>query len=117
MFAVIAALSERVVGLDRMVRGMVNDTNARAMESKMDSCKQMFYLLDDNGDGLVPMDMLMYQVRAGCISPEHEAIIIAKFSEGGKTYIDFIDFLTYILLFLEIHDTITANPFNDTRTK
>eukprot|EP00035_Acanthoeca_spectabilis_P032893 m.21032 g.21032 ORF g.21032 m.21032 type:complete len:1607 (+) comp5648_c0_seq1:229-5049(+) len=117
MFSVIAALSERVVGLDRMVRGMVNSTDFRAMEAKMNACKQMFYLLDEKRDGLVPMDMLMYQVRAGRISPEHEKIIIDKFSEDGKTYVDFLDFLTYLLLFLEIHDTINENPFDDRRTK
>lgn len=117
MFSVIAALSERVVGLDRMVRDMVNYTDFRAMETKMDACKHMFYLLDETRDGLVPMDNLMYQVRAGRISPEHEKVIIDRFSEDGKLYVDFLDFLTYLLLFLEIHETINENPFDDRRTK
>lgn len=79
--------------------------------------KQMFYLLDETKDGLVEMDMLVNEVQAGRISPEHEKIIIAKFSEGGKAYVDFLDFLTYIPLFIEIHGTINENPFDDTRDK
>jgi len=117
MFAVIAALSEKVNSLDRLVKGMVNKMDAYAMQKKMMGCKQMFYLLDEHKDGMVEMDMLVREVRAGRITQEHEDIILAKFSEDGKVYVDFLDFLTYIPLFMEIHDTINDNPLKTKREK
>ena len=117
MFAVISALSEKVTSLDRLVRGLVNQMDAYAMAKKMMGCKKMYYLLDEHSDGLVEMDMLVREVRAGRITQAHEDIIVAKFSEDGKSYVDFLDFLTYIPLFMEIHDTINDNPLEQTRDK
>ena len=48
---------------------------------------------------------------------EHENIIMHKFGEEGRTWVDFLLYICYIPLFLEIHDTINANPLDDTRNK
>jgi hypothetical protein len=48
---------------------------------------------------------------------EHESIIITKFMEDGNEAVDFLDYLTYLPLFLEIHDTINENPFECARDK
>ena len=112
MFAVICALSERVAALDTMVKTMINKMDTRAMERKMQGCKDMFYLLDEKEDGFVEMEMLVREVRAGQITQEHEDLIVNKFSENGKCFVDFLDFLTYIPLFMEIHDTINSNPLD-----
>ena len=112
MFAVICALSERVAALDVMVKTMINKMDTRAMEQKMQGCKDMFYLLDEKEDGFVEMEMLVREVRAGQITQEHEDLIVNKFSENGKCFVDFLDFLTYIPLFMEIHDTINSNPLD-----
>ena len=77
----------------------------------------MFYMLDEKKDGFVEMDMLVREVRAGQITQEHEDLIINKFSENGKVFVDFLDFLTYIPLFMEIHETINTNPLDMERHK
>lgn len=98
MFAVICALSERVAALDEHVRNLVNKLDARAMEAKLQGCKDMFYLLDDKQDGLVEMDTLAQEIRAGLITSDHEKLIIDKFSENGKAFVDFLDFLTLVII-------------------
>lgn len=111
-FAVICALSEKVVALDRFVKHKINKMNPEAMELKINGCKDMYYMLDEKKDGFVEFDMLMREVRAGQITQEHEDIIIDKFMENGKSHVDFLDFLTYIPLFMEIHDTINMSPLD-----
>eukprot|EP00043_Microstomoeca_roanoka_P016491 m.168970 g.168970 ORF g.168970 m.168970 type:complete len:741 (-) comp16468_c7_seq11:524-2746(-) len=117
MFAIISALSERVVGLDLFVRNLINAMDAHALAQKIIGCKSLFYILDEKRCGHVGVDDLSNELIAGRISKEHEEIIIDKFTEDGKEEVDFLDFLTYIPLFVEIHDTINSNPFNTTRDK
>eukprot|EP00730_Choanoeca_flexa_P000877 TRINITY_DN10378_c0_g1_i1.p2 TRINITY_DN10378_c0_g1~~TRINITY_DN10378_c0_g1_i1.p2 ORF type:complete len:287 (+),score=41.96 TRINITY_DN10378_c0_g1_i1:1661-2521(+) len=117
MFAVIAALSERVVGLDMLVKGLINAMDAHALATKLSKCKDLFYILDERRQGSVDVEDLGHELHAGRISEEHESIIIDKFTEDGKDEVDFLDFLTYIPLFLEIHDTINENPFENLRDK
>eukprot|EP00049_Salpingoeca_infusionum_P022699 m.8231 g.8231 ORF g.8231 m.8231 type:complete len:816 (-) comp5337_c0_seq1:457-2904(-) len=117
MFAVISALSERVVNLDSLVRGLINTMDATGLASKLIRCKDLFYILAEKQKGIVSVDDLHNELVAGRISEEHEQIIIDKFTENGQQEIDFLDFLTYIPLFVEIHDTINNNPFETVRDR
>ncbi len=40
-----------------------------------------------------------------------------KLTAEGQMAIDFMDFLTYIPLFMEIHNTINENPLDNNRDK
>jgi hypothetical protein len=59
----------------------------------------------------------MRELRAGQISQEHEDIVLAKFTEKGRPFVEFMDFLSYIPLFIEIHDTINHAPLASDRIK
>jgi len=37
--------------------------------------------------------------------------VVGKFDREKKGVVDFLDFLTYIPLFLEVHTRIVSNPF------
>ena len=110
------------------------------MEAKIRGCKDMFYILDESQDGMVEMEMMAREIRAGRSPPrphpapaarsrhrpptsagglteEHEALVIERFSRDGKIFVDFMDYLTYIPLFCEIHSTINENPFDTTRER
>eukprot|EP00055_Hartaetosiga_balthica_P017355 m.115841 g.115841 ORF g.115841 m.115841 type:complete len:785 (+) comp9295_c0_seq13:121-2475(+) len=117
MFALISALSERVVGLDVFVKNIVNAIDARALARKILGTKDLFYILDEKMRGVIGVDDMSNELVAGRISKEHETVIIDKFTEDGKDDVGFMDFLTYIPLFLEIHDTINDNPFETKRDK
>ena len=51
------------------------------------------------------------------VCQEHEEIILKKFGEDGRTWVDFLLYICYIPLFVEIHGTITDNPLDDRRNK
>jgi Ca2+-binding EF-hand superfamily protein len=86
-FAVVCALSEKIVALDRFVLHKINKLDTEAMQLKINGCKDMYYMLDERQDGFVEFEMLMREVRAGQISQEHEDIIMTKFTEEGRPYV------------------------------
>lgn len=52
---------------------------------------------------------LIIEFEAGCVSKDHIEYAKRKFAD--KLYFDITDYLTYIPLFLFIHDRIVKNPF------
>ena len=40
--------------------------------------------------------------------------VLKKFNREGTGFVDFLDFVTYVPLFIEIHKRIVEDPFNDT---
>ena len=112
MFAVTAALSQRVVGLEPMVKRLIDKMNFESLRTKLQKSKELFYLLDERKEGVVRLDDLLIELKSGGLTPEHQELVIAKFSEKGREYIDFLDFLTYVPLFVEIHGNICDNPLD-----
>ena len=43
--------------------------------------------------------------------------VVDRLNHQGKGVVEFLDYLTYVPLFVEIHDSISDNPLNFTRTK
>jgi len=43
--------------------------------------------------------------------PIHQ--VLSKFNREGRGFADFLDFVTYVPLFIEIHNRIIEDPFND----
>lgn len=43
--------------------------------------------------------------------------VVDKLGREGKQTVDFLDFLTYILLFIDIHDYILSDPLNGSRDR
>uniref|UniRef100_A0A1I8GZL3 EF-hand domain-containing protein n=1 Tax=Macrostomum lignano TaxID=282301 RepID=A0A1I8GZL3_9PLAT len=114
LFSVIAALSEKVVQLEPIIRKMVNKMNFDALDYKLEKCKEMFFLLDDLDDkaptGSITVDSLAIELLAGNLKDENVGSVIKKFNREKRGYIDFLDYLTYVPLFLEIHERIVADP-------
>ena len=52
--------------------------------------KELFYLLDDRREGCIRLDDLLIELRSGGISPEHETLILNKFTEKGRDVLDFL---------------------------
>ena len=64
-FSVIAALSERVVGLEPIVKRLIDQMDFAAMHVKLQKAKDLFYLLDDHKEGFIRLDDLMIELRSG----------------------------------------------------
>ena len=90
MFAVTAALSERVVGLEPVVKRLIDQMDFMALRTKLKKSKDLFYLLDERKEGFVRLDDLMVELRSGGLTPDHEEIILKKFAEKGRDHIDFL---------------------------
>ncbi|XP_070534030.1 titin-like isoform X3 [Ptychodera flava] len=123
LFTVVAALSEKVSRLDPFVRKLINKLDFEALNVKMEHAKELFQLLvneetdQDFGPGEVSIRNLAIECAAGGITKEHTQFIIDKFNREGKNYVDFLDYLTYVPLFIEIHDNICQDPLTLDRNR
>ena len=63
----------------------------------------------------ISIDQLCVDLRAGGVSLEHEMEVRDKLSHLHA--LDLLDFLTYVPLFIMIHEAVINNPLDDTRTK
>ena len=63
----------------------------------------------------ISIDQLCIELRAGGVSYEHECEVREKLSH--LVSLDLLDFLTYVPLFIMIHESVVNNPLDDTRNK
>ena len=109
-FACIAALSEKVAGLDELTKGAIAEMNFEALEDKITKCKDLFFLNDPKRTGEIPLDDLEVILQAGRIAQDNQDQCIAELRSKGYEHLTFLDFLAYCPLFVDIHKTITADP-------
>ena len=69
----------------------------------------------DHDTNRIPCDQLWVELRAGGVSPEHEQE--ARMKLGPLMALDLFDFLTYVPLFIMIHESVVLNPLDDSRNK
>ena len=63
----------------------------------------------------ISIDQLCVELRAGGVSLEHEHEVRDKLGHLGA--LDLLDYLTYVPLFIMIHESVVADPLNTTRDK
>jgi len=114
LFSVIAAMSEKVAQVDPFIRKLINKFDYDALNTKMDRSKELFCLLSDNETdvplGKIAARMLAVELAAGGVTPEHTQYVLSKFNRENNGVVDILDFLTYVPLFIEIHDRILNAP-------
>ena len=69
----------------------------------------------DKDTNKIPIDQLCVELRAGGVSQKHENEVREKLSHLEA--LDLLDFLTYVPLFIMIHESVVDNPLNDVRDK
>ncbi|XP_063418312.1 uncharacterized protein LOC134701107 [Mytilus trossulus] len=127
LFTVIAALSEKISQMDPVIKKILIKDNPEetkkkrrsydALDLKMETSKELFGLLADgdyetNNNGNAKASQLAVELTAGGLDPECVGYVLSKFNRFGTGYIDFMDFVTYVPLFIEIHQKIVDDPFN-----
>ncbi|XP_065062799.1 uncharacterized protein LOC135689488 isoform X1 [Rhopilema esculentum] len=113
-FAVVSALTERVKSLDKSIKALLKEVDLGTLERKLDKCKELYRLLSEehhDGNRIVPLENLLVELQAGGLDQDHQRSVIDKLNHHGHGFIDFLDFVLYIPLFLMIHDQIVAKPF------
>ncbi|CAH1772232.1 unnamed protein product [Owenia fusiformis] len=116
LFSAVAALSEKITQVEPLVRKLINKLDFQALTIKTDRCKELFYLLDEKDfdvpTGKVSARNLGIDLIAGGVSPENTEYVMSKFNREHKGVVDFLDYLIYIPLFIEIHERIVMDPLN-----
>lgn len=69
----------------------------------------------DEDTRTMSIDQLCVELRAGGVSYQHELEV--RDILGPKLALDLLDFITYIPLFIMIHQSVVLNPLDDSRDK
>ncbi|XP_077328273.1 uncharacterized protein LOC143962744 isoform X2 [Lithobates pipiens] len=113
LFAVMASLAQKIAALDSFMRSLIDHMDFKALELKMCKAKQLFLCNIDAESKSISVDQLLVELKAGGISREHEEAAQLQLSHIKK--LDILDFLTYLPLFVLIHNSVISNPLDDTR--
>eukprot|EP00041_Stephanoeca_diplocostata_P029874 m.890207 g.890207 ORF g.890207 m.890207 type:complete len:536 (-) comp23649_c0_seq5:211-1818(-) len=110
VFAITAALSERVVALDPVVRNCISTMDFEALQKKMRWARALF-VLNSTSQGRLPREELDIILQSGRFDAVSRDAVIEKLVHRTAGDVTFLDYLTYIPLFINIHNDINFNPF------
>jgi hypothetical protein len=98
------------------VKDLINKLNFEALEVKIQKAKNLFKLLYDNleiiPNGYVTERAIKIELAAGGLTNEQIELCLKKLTREKGPFIDFLEFLLYIPLFIKIHELILDNPIN-----
>ncbi|XP_053321289.1 uncharacterized protein LOC128492675 [Spea bombifrons] len=114
LFAVMASLAQKIAALDSFMRSLIDHMDFKALELKMYKAKQLFLCNIDEESKIINVGQLLVELKAGGISQEHEEAAQLQLRHIKK--LDILDFLTYLPLFVLIHNSVISNPLDDSRT-
>ncbi|XP_053138851.1 uncharacterized protein LOC128339263 [Hemicordylus capensis] len=123
LFCVVAALSEKITQLDPVIKRLLNKLDFEALSIRIEKAKQLWHLLQENEEekekqtnrrsqGSVRIRRLAVELAAGGYSWESINFALQKFNRTEAGVLSFLDFVTYIPLFVEIHEGIVQNPLS-----
>lgn len=111
-FCVMAALGNRIKHLDDdWFLNMLPKLDAKSVENKIFKAKKLWLFLVDKGSKMVQLNDLMIELKCGGVTDDHVKYAQEKFQD--KKCFDLLDYLTYIPLFVHIHEKIIFDPFDE----
>lgn len=111
LFSLIMALAARINHLDDdWFKNMLPSLDLSTVENKVFKAKHLWKVLSDARTRTIDMHDLMIEFEAGGVTAEHVQFAREKFSD--KSEFDILDYLSYIPLFVYIHDRIVSNPLH-----
>ncbi|XP_057179437.1 uncharacterized protein LOC130547490 [Triplophysa rosa] len=118
LFAVVASLAQKIATLDDFMRSLISKMDFRSLEMKLYKAKQLFlFLLEAQTGGAVAphgcidAEQLLVELKAGGIRSEDEVSVRRELRNLRS--LDLLDFLAHLPLFILIHNSVIANPFDD----
>lgn len=111
LFAIMVSLAQRVKCLDSdWFQNVLPKLNMASVENKVFKVKNLWNHLVDRQSKTLCIEDVLTEFEAGGVTHEHVMFARDKFST--KTHFDLMDYLTYIPLFVYMHDHIVENPFD-----
>jgi hypothetical protein len=120
LFRTIASLSERIVALDSVVSlESLDFSDGKALHLKVVRARQLFHLSEGaQSTGTMSFEELESICLAGNVDMAFADNLVDAVTERGSfEQIEFLDFLSYLPLFIEAHEAIKANPMGANSTK
>ncbi|XP_062339275.1 uncharacterized protein LOC134037779 [Osmerus eperlanus] len=118
LFAVVASLAQKIATMDEFMRTLISKMDFRSLQLKLYKAKQLFlFLLEAQAEGAVAQqgcisaEQLLVELKAGGIHQEHEEAIRQELQQLHS--LDLLDFLAYLPMFVLIHNSVIANPLDD----
>ncbi|XP_017566805.1 uncharacterized protein LOC108435459 isoform X2 [Pygocentrus nattereri] len=118
LFAVVAGLAQKIATLDDFMRSLISKMDFKSLEMKLYKAKQLFlFLLEGQAGGTVTTqgcisaEQLLVELKAGGIRQEHEEAVRRELRSLRS--LDLLDFLAHLPLFILIHNSVIANPLDD----
>lgn len=109
LFTIIVSLANRINHLDdNWFSNLLPQYDLFTVENKVFKVKNLWNYLVDQETKLICIKDVLIEFEAGGVTSKHVEYAKEKFSH--KIYFDIVDYLTYIPLFVHIHDKIIRNP-------
>nr|XP_006813794.1 PREDICTED: titin-like [Saccoglossus kowalevskii] len=115
IFAIVAALTQKIARLDNWMKNIINRLDFKMLEMKMFKSKDLFLWNVDQNTNTISIEQLMIELKAGGVSEEHQEEVQVKLGHLGR--LDLLDFMTYVPLFIMLHESVVENPLDDSRDK
>ncbi|KAF4079874.1 hypothetical protein AMELA_G00183320 [Ameiurus melas] len=118
LFAVVASLAQKIATLDDFMRSLISKMDFKSLEMKLYKAKQLFlFLLEGQSEGneapqgRISAEQLLVELKAGGIREEQEEEVRRELRSLRS--LDLLDFLAHLPLFILIHNSVIANPLDD----
>lgn len=108
LFSVVAAFSQRLAVLDEFAKILILKLNFKELDIKLQKAKRLFLCYVDEAKKTISLEDLILGLTAGGLTVDQREQTLKVL--GRTAALDFLDFLTYIPLFIHIHDHILQDP-------
>ncbi|XP_063950996.1 uncharacterized protein LOC129278896 isoform X3 [Lytechinus pictus] len=114
-FVTVAALNDKLTGKEVTSEAAPLELNLNRLSVHITAYKEMFDAVDQNGDGRLAMDEIMFIITVSTgidIAVDKEAVryIHNTIDKDGNGSIDFVEYLAFIPFFQKIHQQIIGKP-------
>ena len=114
MFNILTALAYRINHLDDMwFKNILPQLDMSTIENKVFKVRNLWNYLVDKRTRTINIRDLLIEFEAGGVTREHVEYAREKFKD--KMHFDLLDYLTFIPLFVYMHDRIVLNPLEKKR--
>ncbi|XP_062913723.1 uncharacterized protein LOC134351471 isoform X3 [Mobula hypostoma] len=114
LFTVMVSLAQKITALDGFMRSLIGNMDLKALDLKLYRAKQLFLCSLEAGSNTISVEQLLVELKAGRISNVHEEKVRQELQHTRE--LDLLDFLTYLPLFVLIHNSVVSNPLDNTPT-
>jgi hypothetical protein len=109
LFQLMTALGHRIKYLDdTWFFNILPTMDMSSIENKLFKVKNLWKIFVDDATNKISVKNILVEFSAGGVTDGHVEYARKKFSD--RLNFDFLDFLTYLPLFIFMHDRIVSNP-------